>query len=95
MIIHYGYTDGSGEYYIVVDTDKCNGCGKCMQQCPQHALEMVTEFVDLEDKTVPAVTEGNRKKIRYTCAQCEPQHNKTPCVLACENKAISCIWKPL
>ena len=40
MITHYGYTDGSGEYYIVIDSDKCNGCGKCVQKCPQKALEL-------------------------------------------------------
>ena len=24
-IANYGYTDGSGDYYIIVDTDKCDG----------------------------------------------------------------------
>ena len=95
VIIHYGYMDGSGEYYVVLDSDKCNGCGKCIQKCPQNALEMVTEFVDLEDKNIPAVKEAHRKKVRYTCAQCEPQQKKTPCILACERGAINCIWKPL
>ncbi|MCW4010491.1 MAG: 4Fe-4S binding protein [Candidatus Bathyarchaeota archaeon] len=95
MITHYGYIDGSGEYFIVIDSDKCSGCQKCVQQCPQQALEMVTEFVDLEDKNVAAVSELHRKKIRYTCAPCKPQDNQTPCVLACEEKAISCVWKPL
>ncbi len=54
MITHYGYIDGSGEYYIVVDSDKCIGCGKCVEVCPQKALVLVTEFIDLEDKTVAA-----------------------------------------
>ncbi len=95
MKVHYGYIDGSGEYFIVVDTDLCDGCQKCVQKCPQQALEMVTEFIDLEDKTVAAVTEEHRKKIRYTCAQCKPNENKTPCILACPKQAISCVWKPL
>jgi ferredoxin len=56
--------DGSGEYYIVVDSDKCNGCGKCVKVCPQKALVLVTEFIDLEDKTVAAVSEEHRKKIK-------------------------------
>jgi ferredoxin len=46
----------------VVDSDKCVGCGKCVAQCPKKALELVTEFIDLEDKTVAAVTENHRKK---------------------------------
>ena len=52
MISHFGYADGSGEYYIVIDSDRCDGCGICVEKCPQGALEMVIELVDLEDKTV-------------------------------------------
>ncbi len=95
MLTHYGYIDGSGEYFIIIDSDKCNGCKKCVETCPQKALELITEFVDLEDKTVAAVKEDHRKKIRYTCAGCKPQENKTPCILACANGAIRCVWKPL
>jgi Fe-S-cluster-containing hydrogenase component 2 len=95
VIVHYGYVDGSGEYFIVIDSGKCNGCNECVQNCPQKALELIMEFIDLEDKTVAAVTEQHRKKIRYTCAECKPAENKTPCVLACSKRAISCVWKPL
>jgi len=92
--MHYGYTDGSGEYYIIIDSAKCDSCGECIKKCPQNALEMITEMIDLEDKTVAAVTEQHRKKISYTCAACKPENNKTPCVLACKQSAISCVWKP-
>jgi Fe-S-cluster-containing hydrogenase component 2 len=95
VITHYGYIDGSGEYFIIIDSDKCNGCRKCVEKCPQNAMEMVTEFIDLEDKTVAAISETHRKKIRYTCAECKPQNNKTPCVLECKQSAVSCVWKPL
>jgi Fe-S-cluster-containing hydrogenase component 2 len=94
VITHYGYIDGSGEFYIVVDSDKCSGCGKCVTACPQKALQLETAFIDLEDKTVAAVTEGHRKKIKYTCTACKPENGKTPCILACEGKAIKCIWNP-
>jgi len=93
VITLYGYIDGSGEYFIAVDSAKCGGCGKCVEKCPQKALEVITEFIDLEDKNVAAVTEEHRKKIRYTCAQCKPDENKTPCILACKQGAITCIWK--
>jgi len=95
VIMHYGYCDGSGEYYIVIDTDKCNSCTKCVQQCPQKALEMITEMIDLDDKTIAAVSEQHRKKIKYTCTQCKPEENKTPCIIACPKGAIRIIWKPL
>ena len=93
--MHYGYTDGSGEYYIIIDSAKCDGCGECIKKCPRNALEMITEMIDLEVKTVAAVTEQHRKKISYTCAACKPENNKTPCVLACKQSAIRCVWKPL
>ena len=92
MITHYGYADGSGEYYIVIDDDKCDGCGKCIGACPQGALEIVTGLVDLEDRTVAAVAEEHRRKIRYTCVSCRPEIGLTPCVLSCPKGAVGVIW---
>lgn len=92
MITYYGYTDGSGEYFISIDSDKCNGCGKCVKQCPQAALELEQVFVDLEDKTVAAVKEEQRNKIKYACASCRPEENRAPCVLACPFGAVKCIF---
>ncbi len=40
MIIQYGYTDASGEYYISVNTDNCDGCEDCIGACPKGLLEM-------------------------------------------------------
>ncbi|MEM4733658.1 MAG: 4Fe-4S binding protein [Candidatus Bathyarchaeia archaeon] len=91
---HYGYSDGSGEYYIVIDSDKCKGCGECVTACPQSALELVTMLIDLEDKTVAAVTEQHRRKIKYSCSPCKPEIGKAPCVLACAQDAIKCVWNP-
>ncbi|MCJ7713768.1 4Fe-4S dicluster domain-containing protein [Candidatus Bathyarchaeota archaeon] len=93
IITYYGYSDGSGEYYVVIDSIKCTGCGKCLETCPQSALEIVTQFIDLEDKTVVAVNEKNRKKIKYTCSRCLYEGNTAPCSKACEENAISTIWK--
>jgi ferredoxin len=93
VITYYGYTDGSGEYYIVIDAEKCNSCGKCISACPQEALDMEDVFIDLEDKPVAAVTEQHRKKIRYTCSSCKPEEGNLPCINSCKEGAISCIWK--
>ena len=93
VITYYGYIDGSGEYYIVIDTEKCSSCGDCIQKCPQDALKMETLFIDLEDKLVAAVTEEHRKKIRYTCSLCKPENGNVSCVQACSQNAIKCIWK--
>ncbi|MEM2144099.1 MAG: 4Fe-4S binding protein [Candidatus Jordarchaeaceae archaeon] len=92
IITYYGYRDGSGEYFIIVDTEKCNGCGKCVKQCPRGALKLMTLMIDLEDKSLAVVAEEHRNKIKYTCSPCKPESNKTPCVLACKWKAIECSW---
>lgn len=94
MITYYGYSDGSGEYYVIIDTEKCSGCGKCVEKCAQSVLKLETIFVDLEDKIVASVKEDQRKKIKYTCSSCKPETNCSPCVLSCEGKAIRCLWKP-
>jgi Fe-S-cluster-containing hydrogenase component 2 len=93
MIVHYGYTDGSGEYYITIDTDKCTGCGKCIQACPQDALQFETVMVDLDDKTVASIKEDCRRKIKYICTACKPENAATPCMSACDTQAIKCTWK--
>jgi len=93
MIIHYGYTNGSGEYYISIDTEKCNGCGKCIENCPQQALELGYVIADLEEKLVATVSEKYRREIKYTCSPCKPENGKAPCVLVCDKDAISCTWR--
>ena len=40
MIANYGYMDGSGQYFIKIDSDKCDGCGDCVTACPAGVLEV-------------------------------------------------------
>ncbi len=94
MITHYGYSDGSGEYYISIDSERCNGCGRCVKLCPKNALELITVMVDLEDQVVAGVSEEHRRKIKYTCSPCHPEDARTPCTIACDQKAVTCTWKP-
>jgi Fe-S-cluster-containing hydrogenase component 2 len=93
IITHYGYTDGSGEYYISIDADKCIGCAKCTLECPNSVLELETMLIDLDDKTVVSVTEEHRKKLRYSCSPCNPENSVPPCVKVCDQKAIKTSWK--
>ncbi len=85
--------NGSGEYYLAVDSEKCNGCGECVKHCPQKALEIATIMVDIEEQNVATVKEEHRKKIKYTCAPCKPDEKPPPCVSSCKPKALMCIWK--
>ncbi len=92
MITNYGFKDGSGDWYVTVDTDKCNGCGKCVEVCPAHALVIAkNEYDPFGEEQVARVVVEERNKIRYTCAPCKPGYGaeSPPCVAACEPGAIS------
>jgi ferredoxin len=92
MIIHYGYEDGSGRYYVSIDAEKCDACTACIEKCPQKILTIDTVMIDLDDKQVAVVLETQRKKIQYTCASCH-QGNGIPCVQACQKGAIAATWE--
>lgn len=93
MIANYGFKDGSGEWYVTIDTDKCTGCGDCIKVCPAHALEVAeNEYDPFGNQHVVRIADEEHKKIKYTCAPCKPgfgAEQPTPCVAACEPGAIS------
>ena len=95
MIANFGYKDGSGEYFITIDTELCNGCGDCVSLCPAGVLEIrENDFDPLAEDKMAAVTEEHRKKIKYSCAPCKPTevHDDPPCIAVCGSKAISHSW---
>jgi len=100
MIAHYGFKDGSGDWYVTIDTDKCDGCGKCPQVCPGKILVVGPDEIDiLREDPVVFVKHDERKKVRYSCASCKPGYGieAAPCTAVCESKAISHSdgWKKL
>ena len=90
-IANYGYTDGSGDYYIVVNTDNYDGCGKCVEACPRDVLEVITD--DYDDLVV-TVREEHSKNLKYVCAPCKPVSGEPDlrCAEACPTSAISHSW---
>ncbi|MFX1254637.1 MAG: 4Fe-4S binding protein [Promethearchaeota archaeon] len=94
-IANYGYKDGSGEFFIAIDTDLCTACGKCVEACPEGVLEMIEDELDpLAEDLVAAVRDEHRKKIKYSCAPCKPVTGRVelPCIQACEPGAIKHSW---
>ena len=93
MKAHYGYKDGAGDFFIVIDTDNCIECSghPCVSACPEGVLEIIED--DYEDM-VAAVVQDHRKKIKYSCAPCKPDLNRPPlpCRTACPFDAIEHSW---
>lgn len=94
MIANYGFMDGSGEFYISIDTDKCVVCTDkgCLKACPCQIFEVLAD--DWDDEVV-AVKEDERNKIKFTCAPCKPSNGRPellPCQKACTASGITHSW---
>jgi ferredoxin len=88
---HYGYSDALGEFYITIDTDRCNGCGDCVTACPYGLLAV---FPDDYDEPKAVIKAELAKKLSdlcpgyYTkCTETEPN-----CHTACPAGAIEHSW---
>ena len=96
MLANYGYKDASGDFFITIDTDKCNGCGDCVPACPASVFEVVDEDPNdpLREEPVAMVAADKRKKLKYECNPCKPSADRPPlpCVEACKLGAISHSW---
>jgi Fe-S-cluster-containing hydrogenase component 2 len=95
MLANYGYKDGSGEFFITIDTDKCDGCEKCVPACPGGCFEVTEDPHDpMREEPVAVINDDQRKKLKYVCAQCKPasQRPPLPCVEACPQDAITHSW---
>jgi Fe-S-cluster-containing hydrogenase component 2 len=93
MKANYGYLDGSGEYFITIDTDLCIECQDrgCVSACPVGLFEIIVD--DYDDK-VASIKEEHRKKLKYDCAACKPASDRPPlpCVTGCGPGAITHSW---
>ena len=86
VIANYGYQDGSGEYFITIDTGKCNGCGECVKTCPKDLLEMIE---DDYDELVPKVRDEVSHQIGFLCEAGDCGYK---CHYVCAGGAITHSW---
>jgi len=94
MIANYGYKDGSGEYYISIDTDLCIACSAqraCLKACPKGMFEIISDDYDDE---VAAIKQSARRALAFDCSDCKPAAGYTslPCSSACLPGAIKHSW---
>ncbi|UCD08417.1 MAG: 4Fe-4S binding protein [Dehalococcoidales bacterium] len=89
--IQYGYNDATGDYYITVNTGKCNGCEECVSACPADIFGIDT---DENDRSVAVVKEAVRRKLSILCpgvGNCNGK-DKGSCLVICPENAISLSW---
>jgi len=91
MIANYGYEDGSGHYYIKIDTSKCAECSAkgCITSCPEGLF--ATEMDDFDDEVV-IIREDARNTLLTSCANCKAGGEKELCISNCEAGAIGFSW---
>jgi len=91
MKVNYGYSDGTGEYFITIDKGLCDGCGKCIDACPADILTLAQE-----DNGQPRATvrETIRKQLAFLCPgykACSKEH-QVNCHSVCQLGAIGHSW---
>jgi predicted CoA-substrate-specific enzyme activase len=89
--VQYGYSDGTGEYFITIDNNLCNGCGECAENCPAGI------FVMEKDGSSPpraTVSKDNRKRLALLCPgkECCPRGEENNCQEICPLHAITHSW---
>jgi Fe-S-cluster-containing hydrogenase component 2 len=96
MLAHYGYKDASGDFFITIDTELCNGCGDCVSACPAEIFVVLDEDPNdpMRDGPVAMVSGEKNKKVKYECDPCKssPDRPPLPCVTACKARAVSHSW---
>jgi predicted CoA-substrate-specific enzyme activase len=91
MKVHYGYTDGTGDYFITIDSGQCDGCGYCVEACPAGILIVARED---GSQLKAELKEEARKNLAFLCPgflSCSRMH-KVNCHSVCSKDAISHTW---
>ena len=89
--VNYGYSDGTGEYFITIDVGRCDGCGHCVSACP---AELFVVYQDEDGHPKVKVKKETRKNLALLCPgydSCRAMHN-VDCHITCPQNAISHTW---
>jgi ferredoxin len=96
MLANYGYKDASGDFFISIDTDICDGCGDCITVCPANVFVLLDEDHNdpMRDEPIAIVNSDKETKLKYECKPCIPVADRqlVPCDAACRAGAILHFW---
>ncbi len=89
--VHYGYNDATGDYFITVDSGKCDGCGECVSACPAEIFEVIRNN---GGEPEAGVKESVRKRLSILCPGASVCNGKDQanCVQICPNNALELSW---
>ena len=94
MKANYGFKDGTGDFFITIDTDLCTACEECIGACPRALYEIFED--EVFDEKYAQIKDEVRKKIKFECNVCKPssgyEASDLPCVQVCEPGAIAHSW---
>lgn len=91
MKVNYGYSDGTGEYFITVDEGICNGCGDCVPACPSGIFTLAkNDTGQLKAK----VRDEVKTRLALLCPGFNACREKTRlnCHRVCSKDALSHSW---
>ena len=95
MIANYGCEDGSGAYYISIDTAKCSDCndhGCITGGCPAAIFQLESDDWDNE---IAVVKKETCNRLQSVCSDCKPLSDRPvmlPCQNACKLRSIVHSW---
>lgn len=90
MKANYGYSDGSGDYFITINMDDCDGCAECVKACPKGLFVIGP---DDYEKMAARVSDELTRSVGILCPgyeRCRAQGHD--CHAACHAGAITHSW---
>jgi menaquinone reductase, iron-sulfur cluster-binding subunit len=86
-------TEGGARYGMVIDLDRCDGCGACVVACAVEnnvppASEKANERNGITWMRVHRVQEPGEARAAFVPMMCQQCGTKTPCAVVCPQNAV-------